>query len=180
MKKEISEAAHWVLITKSGVDDLNKCIQVKKWKKIGRKSNFWMFDINISSAIREYTRSRYTVISAYEISFCLKNTEISVFSINLTYFFNSGGHQFFLDRSINSSVNTKRRQSGLTEVRPCLWWIIFPFCIKYCFDTLFYNLVIRNIETNCFWVFNFVSPEFWPIYSNCLFFRKCMKNDNKM
>ena len=48
--EKFSEAAHWISIFKSDINDLKKCIQIKKGKNIGRKSSFSIFDKNIWSA----------------------------------------------------------------------------------------------------------------------------------
>ena len=47
IENRFREAAHWVLVAKSGFTDPKKCTQIKKWRNIGRKTTFWMFDIAI-------------------------------------------------------------------------------------------------------------------------------------
>ena len=61
-KKSLAKLlTHWVFIAKSGMDDLKKCIQVKNWKNIGRKSSFKMFDINIWLVVRSYKVTQWRI-----------------------------------------------------------------------------------------------------------------------
>ena len=53
-KERFREAAQWILLAKSGMDGPKKSIQVKKWRNIRSKSNYWMFEINIWSGICNY------------------------------------------------------------------------------------------------------------------------------